>query len=215
MVGVLVPGRGVSDPDRAVGTGGARPAGPTVRWRARRRRCTSKGPLPTDELGLVQGVQGFCQGACVGVCLGPHRGHRLAVGQGLPIADGAVLDSAVASGGSGPLGSAPSLWRCQIPMFRASRARSVYRLVKVVCRPTIRREFTSVTKATYTHPDNVRTPEGAPPACGGMSANHSLFKAQGREVTACQVRDPLLTRCAARRAGRPGPTDALSAPWSA
>ena len=147
---------GVSDPDRAVGTGGARPAGPTVRWRARRRRCTSKGPLPTDGLGLVQGVQGFCQGACVGVCLGPHRGHRLAVGQGLPIADGAVLDFAVASGGSGPLGSAPSLWRCQIPMSRASRARSVYRLVKVVCQSTIRREFTSVTKAMYTHPDNVR-----------------------------------------------------------
>ena len=52
--------------------------------------------------------------------------------------------------------SAPSLCRCQMPMFKASKARSVYRLVKV-CQPTIRREFTSVTKATYTHPDNVRT----------------------------------------------------------
>ena len=49
------------------------------------------GALVADELGLVQGVQGFRQGVVVGVSLGPHRGHRLAVGQGLPIAGGAVL----------------------------------------------------------------------------------------------------------------------------
>ena len=41
-------------------------------------------------------------------------------------------------------------------IFRASRARPVYRLVEV-CQPTIRREYTSVTKATYTHPEKVRT----------------------------------------------------------
>lgn len=42
-----------------------------------------------------------------------------------------------------------------------------------------------------------------------------LIGLECREVAACQVRDPLLTRCAARRAGRLGPADALSAPWSA
>ena len=47
--------------------------------------------LVTDQLGLVQGVQSLGQGVVIGVALRPHRGDCLAVGQGLPIADGPVL----------------------------------------------------------------------------------------------------------------------------
>ena len=49
------------------------------------------GALVADELGLVQRVQRLGESVVVGVALGPHRGHRLAVLKGLPVADGAVL----------------------------------------------------------------------------------------------------------------------------
>ena len=39
-----------------------------------------------------------------GVALGTHRGDRLAVGQGLPVANGPVLHPTVASGAPGPSG---------------------------------------------------------------------------------------------------------------
>ena len=51
-------------------------------------------PLVTDQLGLVQGVQSLGQGVVIGVAR-PHRGDRLALGQGLPVADGPVLHPAV------------------------------------------------------------------------------------------------------------------------
>ena len=53
--------------------------------------------LVTDQLGLEQGVQSLGQGVVIGVALRPHRGDCLAVGQGLPVADGPVLHAAVAS----------------------------------------------------------------------------------------------------------------------
>ena len=53
------------------------------------------GSLVTDQLGLVQGVQSLGQGVVIGVALRPHRGDCLAVGQGLPVADGPVLHPSV------------------------------------------------------------------------------------------------------------------------
>ena len=50
------------------------------------------GALVADELGLVQGVEAY-----QGIVVGARRGHRLAVGQGLPVANGSALDSAVGS----------------------------------------------------------------------------------------------------------------------
>ena len=51
--------------------------------------------LVTDQLGLEQGVQSLGQGVVIGVALRPHRGDCLAVGQGLPVADGPVLHPSV------------------------------------------------------------------------------------------------------------------------
>ena len=69
-------------------------------------------------------------------------------------------------------------FRCQTAILRASRARSVRTGRQVVCQPMILREYTSVMKATQTHPEKARTQEGAPPACGGMSATHSPPRAK-------------------------------------
>lgn len=57
---------------------------------------------------LVTGAPGLGHRACVRVVCGADRGHRPAVGQGLPIADGAVLHPAVASGDPGPHGLSSS-----------------------------------------------------------------------------------------------------------
>lgn len=67
------------------------------------------GALVAGELGLVQRIQGLRQSVVVGVTFGAHRGHRLAASQGLSVADGAVLHSAVAMmDEAGQIGSVPA-----------------------------------------------------------------------------------------------------------
>ena len=73
------------------------------------------GSLVTDQLGLVQGVQSLGQGVVIGVPRRPHRGDRLAVGQGLPVADGPVLHAAVASGAPGQRGQPPDVSAARRP----------------------------------------------------------------------------------------------------
>ena len=63
-----------------------------------------QGPWPKDELGLVQRVERLGQSIVVGIPLRAYRGDCLAVGQGLPIANGPVLHPTVASGAPGPSG---------------------------------------------------------------------------------------------------------------
>ena len=123
-----------------------------------------RGSWPKDELGLVQGVQ------------------RL--GQGLSVADGPVLHAAVASDAPGQRDQPPVRFRCQTAISRASRTRSVYRLVEV---STIRRENTSAGKGDVDPPQKGAHIGGASPACGGMLATHSPSRGEGLEVASNQV----------------------------
>lgn len=103
--------------------------------------------LVADQLGLVQRVERLSQGVVIGVLLGTHRGDRLTLGQGLPVANRPVLHPLVGVVHRARQVSAPWRFRCQTAISRASRARSVYRLVEV-CQPMILREYTSIMKAT-------------------------------------------------------------------
>ena len=62
------------------------------------------GSLVADELGLVQRVERLGQSIVVGIPFRAYRGDCLAVGQGLPVANGPVLHPTVASGAPGPSG---------------------------------------------------------------------------------------------------------------
>ena len=74
-----------------------------------------RAPL-TDQLGLVQEVQSPRPGQSrKEVALRPHRGDRLALGQGSPVADGPVLHPSVASDAPGPSGRPPDVSAARRP----------------------------------------------------------------------------------------------------
>ena len=51
--------------------------------------------LVADQLGLVPRVERLGQSVVIGIALPPHRGDRLAIGQGSPVANRPVLHAAV------------------------------------------------------------------------------------------------------------------------
>ena len=73
------------------------------------------GSLVADQLGLVQGVQSLGQGVVIGVLLRLYRGDRLAVGQGLPVADGPVLHPTVGSDAPGQRDQPPDVSAARRP----------------------------------------------------------------------------------------------------
>ena len=70
--------------------------------------------LVADQLGLVQRVERLSQGVVIGVLLGTHRGDRLALGQGLPVANRLVLHLG-RSGAPGPSGRPPGVFVARRP----------------------------------------------------------------------------------------------------
>ena len=98
------------------------PLGGGDHWR---RRCPPKGPGYGSARPCTRSLSASARAKPEGVALGTHRGDRLAVGQGLPVADGPVLHAAVVSGAPA-VRSAPVRFRCQTVISRASRARSVH-----------------------------------------------------------------------------------------
>jgi len=102
----------------------------------------------TDQLGLVQRVECLSQSEAERSLPGnpPRRLPRSR--PGLPCSGWLGTAPHGRKWCTRPERSAPVCFRCQIAIFRASRARSVHTGRQVVCQPTIRREYTSVTKAT-------------------------------------------------------------------
>ena len=69
-----------------------------------RRRCPPKGPGCGSARPCTRSLSASARAKPKGVALRAYRGDCLAVGQGLPVADGPVLHPSVASGAPGPSG---------------------------------------------------------------------------------------------------------------
>ena len=136
---------------------------------------SSQGPWLRISSALYKEFRASARAKPKGVALRPHRGDRLALGQGLPVANGPVLHPTVASDALDPEISS-LVFSLPNGHLKGSRTKSVHTGRQVVCEPTIRRK-TSVTKATYTHLREGTPIGGVPPACGGMSATHSPLEA--------------------------------------
>ena len=98
-----------------------------------------------DELGFEERVECLGEGVVVTVAAGADRGDCAGFGETFGVADRSILTPRSLWWVS-PVVSWPSCSRVQMPISRASRARSVRRLVES-CQPTTRRENTSVTNA--------------------------------------------------------------------
>lgn len=132
--------------DGGVWPGGARTSAPTRRWRPRAASMSSHGPWLKDELGLVQGVQRLSQGIVIGVPLStrlmrPPRSRTEPADSEWTCTprSRAVHQAREAGLGSFPLPDG-HLEGIQSQVGDTGR--------QVVCQPMIRREYTSVTKAT-------------------------------------------------------------------
>ena len=91
-----------------------------------------------DALGLEQRIQRLGHRVVVAVAPAADRGDGVGLGESFGVAHGSILHAAVAvvDQAGGVLAGAAAAHK---PMSRASRARSVRRLVEV-CQPTIIRE---------------------------------------------------------------------------
>ena len=96
--------RGGSHPDGGAWPGGARTSGPTRRWRARAASMSSQGPWLRISSALYSELSASARAKPKGIPLRASRRDCLAVGQGLPVADGPVLHPTVVSGAPGPSG---------------------------------------------------------------------------------------------------------------
>ena len=79
-------------------------SGPTRRWRARAVSMSSQGPWLRISSALYSELSASARAKPKGVPLRPHRGDRLGLGQGLPVANRPVLHPTVASDAPGPSG---------------------------------------------------------------------------------------------------------------
>ena len=95
---------GGSHPDGGVWPGGARTSGPTRRWRARAASMSSQGPWLRISSALYSELSASARAKPKGIPLRASRRDCLAVGQGLPVADGPVLHPTVVSGAPDPSG---------------------------------------------------------------------------------------------------------------
>ena len=101
--------------DGGVWSDGARTSGPTRRWRARAASMSSQGPWLRISSALHKELSASARAKPKGVALRPHRGDRLALGQGLSIADGPVLHPSVASDAPGQRDQPPDVSAARRP----------------------------------------------------------------------------------------------------
>ena len=102
-----------------------------------------------DQLGLVQAINGLGRGVVVAVALAAHGGSDAGLGQSLAVADADILRAPAAGLNQGP-----------IPLGLLGVQRLLKRIqheVRVSRQPTMRRAYTSKTKATYSQPCQVDT----------------------------------------------------------
>mgnify|MGYP005863839173 CR=1 FL=1 len=110
-------------------------------------RCTT-----VDELGLAEIPDCLGKGVVVAVATAADRRFDAGFGQTRAVADGQVLRSSVAVMDQ----RAITCWRACSARSRASSTKSV-RIVVLTRQPTLRRAYTSITKATYSQPCQVET----------------------------------------------------------
>ena len=80
-----------------------------------RCRCPPKGPGQRMSSALYSELSASARAKPKGIALRAYRGDCLAVGQGLPIANGPVLHPTVASGAPGPSGRPPDVSAARRP----------------------------------------------------------------------------------------------------
>lgn len=118
-VGVECPGGfvlgGDAHADGGVWPGGARTSGPARWWLARAASMSCQVPGQRMSSALYKEFSASARAKPKGVALRPHRGDCLAVGQGLPVADGPVLHPSVASGAPGPSDRSPDVSAARRP----------------------------------------------------------------------------------------------------
>ena len=154
--------------------------------------------LVTDQLGLVQGVQSLGQGVVIGVPLRPHRGDRLAVGQGLPVANRSVLHPTV-----GVMHQAHQVGPGSLSL-PDGHLKGVQGQVGVQARGGLPAHDSP--RVHVSHESHIDPPgEGA---YIGDVGDPQLVRPESAEMSFDEVGRALLSRCAVRGARGPGASDA-------